>query len=93
MTWNEILYYLKTRGGRARRKNWSGDKWIEYLPGHTVQIVRGKGEFDYHAEMITFVDTIIIHCKDGRYGFYATTQCDMMADDWQVSEDGLWVSL
>lgn len=79
MTWDEVLWAIK-QGCRARRKSWSGDKWIEFMPEHTVQIMRS----DWHADMVTFVETVIIHCKDGRYGFYATTQCDMMADDWEV---------
>ena len=31
-----------------------------------------------------FVDHILIHTKDNKLGFYATTQCDMMANDWEV---------
>lgn len=33
---------------------------------------------------VLYKEYIAIRCKDGDVGFYTPTQCDVLADDWEV---------
>lgn len=75
----------------ARRSSWSGDKYIFYIPAKLkdsfTYIYYGLKRKDIDKNgIVEFVPHILIHTKDNKLGFYATTQCDMLADDWEVSK-------
>ena len=36
---------------------------------------------------VLYKEYIAIHCKDGDVGFYTPTQCDVLAEDWEVVTD------
>lgn len=86
MNWQEILEKMRNEHVAARRKNWSGEKYIIFIPNYLVHAANyfkyGYRECDKGD--IQFVDHLLIHTKDNKLGFYATTQCDMLADDWEV---------
>lgn len=86
MDWKEALNVMREQHVAVRRKNWSGEKYIFFVPEcdlladtYVAMGYRPKGNWLVH-----FVDHILIHTKDNKLGFYATTQCDMMANDWEV---------
>lgn len=89
MTWNEILTLMQEHHVAAKRSSWSGDKYIFYRPetlNNALIFQRyGLKEKDAKEGSIIVVARILIHTKDNKIGFYATTQCDMLADDWEIS--------
>ena len=86
MDWKDALNVMREQHVAVRRKNWSGEKYIFLVPECDVKadtyIALG-----YHPngnKFVHFADHILIHTKDNKLGFYATTQCDMMANDFEV---------
>lgn len=86
MDWNDALNIMREQHVAVRRKNWSGEKYIFFVPEYDLPADTYIA-FGYHPngnKLVHFVDHILIHTKDNKFGFYATTQCDMMANDWEV---------
>lgn len=86
MNWLEILEKMRKEHVAARRKGWSGEKYIIFIPSHIAH-ADNYSKYGYRTRDngdVQFVDHILIHTKDNKLGFYATTQCDMLADDWEV---------
>lgn len=92
MNWQEALKCMK-EGYAVRRENWSGSKFIIYIPEQTVKIygmniadtLKKYAEKDSNYLFILTAH-ILIHTKDGKFGYYATTQCDVLAEDWECPE-------
>lgn len=84
MNWNEALNLMRTEHRPVRRKNWSGSKYIFLVPSYKTNAASyiDYGYITDESCTVEVVDHILIHTKDNRLGFYATTQCDMLADDW-----------
>ena len=90
MDWNEALNVMREQHVAVRRKNWSGGKYIFLVPECDVKADKYIA-LGYHPKgnrLVHFADHILIHTKDNQLGFYATTQCDMMANDWDVLSKG-----
>lgn len=76
MNWNDALNVMREQYAAVRRKDWSGETYIFFVPGCDVKADGNK--------LVHFADLILIHTKDNKLGFYATTQCDMTANDWEI---------
>lgn len=86
MNWNEILDAMRTKHVAARRKNWSGNKYILYFPWSYADC-KTYNEYGLKDKgIIVVVPHLLIHTKENTLGYYATTQCDMLADDWEIVE-------
>lgn len=93
MNWNEALEKMK-QGAKVKRLNWSGKKFIFYMP--QMFYMKGEGKFDpmfdiLDKDIVVMNAGIFISTKEGTVGYYATTQCDMLANDWveyEPQEDG-----
>lgn len=86
MDWKEALNVMREQHVAVRRKNWSGEKYIFFVPECDL-LADTYVAMGYHSKgnwLVHFADHILIHTKDNELGFYATTQCDMMANDWEV---------
>lgn len=84
MNWNEALEKMK-QGAKVKRLNWSGKKFIFYVP--TMYYLRQNMVcnpiFDILGKDAVIIEPHIgISTKEGTVGYYATTQCDMLAEDW-----------
>ena len=66
MDFSEALKLLK-QGAVIRRASWSGTKRIVLIAGST------------DLEILPFIKIIT---KNGKYGVYTATNCDILADDW-----------
>lgn len=74
------------KGGLAvRRKCWSGNKFLYYVPMASYQAMTyiAKSIADKDGKIL-YKEYIAIRYKDGDVGFYTPTQCDVLADDWEV---------
>ena len=40
--------------------------------------------YDIKGGKVLYKEYIAIRCKDGDVGFYTPTQCDVLAEDWEV---------
>ena len=69
MSFSEALQLLK-QGAVLRRACWSGTKRIILMPG-----CESSGILPY----------IRIITKDGKHGVYTATNCDILADDWEIT--------
>lgn len=84
MNWNEALEKMK-QGAKVKRLNWSGKKFIFYMP---TMFYRNDGTklnpmFDILGkDTVVTAPCVYISTKENTIGYYATTQCDMLADDW-----------
>lgn len=86
MNWNQALIEMKN-GKAVKRASWSGGKFLYYVPAARYpamtdiakKIAGPDGNVDYK-------EYIAIRTKEGSVGYYATTQCDMLANDWQIVE-------
>lgn len=69
-------------GKKVRRKYWSGDKFLYYVPSASysamTNIAKSIADKD---RKVLYKDYIVIHCKDV---FYTPTQYDVLAEDWEV---------
>lgn len=72
-------------GLAVRRKCWSGNKFLYYVPMASYQAMTdiAKSIADKDGKVL-YKEYIAIHCKDGDVGFYTPTQCDVLANDWEV---------
>lgn len=92
MNWTEVVTMMKEYGCAARRKNWSGSKHIFYIPMKTFvgdaakQFIKDNPGYKGDPDTICIVEHICICTKDDTVGYYATTQCDMLADDWEIMD-------
>lgn len=77
---------MKILHSSVRRKNWFGDKFIFYVPKTTNYM--NLFPYNLKEEHVDIEEHILIHTKSHTLGYYATTQCDMMAEDWEVIETG-----
>ena len=70
---------------KVRRKCWSGDKFLYYVPSanYPAMIDIEKSIADKDGKVL-YKEYIAIRCKDGNVGFYTPTQCDILADDWEI---------
>lgn len=66
MSFSEALQLLK-QGAVLRRACWSGTKRIVLMAGST------------DLEILPYIGIVT---KDGKYGVYTATNCDILADDW-----------
>lgn len=76
---------LLKAGLAVRRKCWSGNKFLYYVPMASYQAMTdiAKSIADKDGKVL-YKEYIAIRCKDGDVGFYTPTQCDVLADDWEV---------
>lgn len=84
MNWNEALEKMK-QGAKVKRLNWSGKKFIFYIPTMSYQNDGKKINPLFNIlgrNTIVMSAGVFISTKEGTIGYYATTQCDMLADDW-----------
>ena len=70
---------------KVRRANWSGDKFLYYVPAasYPAMTTIAKGIMNADGK-VPYKEYIAIRCKDGEVGFYTPTQCDILANDWIV---------
>ena len=61
---------LMKQGATIRRASWSGTKRIVLMSDTMYKILP-------YIRIIT---------KDGLYGVYTATNCDILADDWEVTK-------
>lgn len=92
MNWSEALDKMRNEGAKVRRINWTGKKFLFYVPTLFFAKRANNGVptpiFDtLEKEMIIFNPFVAISTKEGTVGYYATTQCDMLADDWIEYKD------
>ena len=80
----EMIEAIKN-GKKARRECWSGDKFLYYVPPASYPAMTdiAKSIADKDGKVL-YKEYIAIRCKDGDVGFYTPTQCDILADDWEV---------
>lgn len=76
---------LLKAGLAVRRKCWSGNKFLYYVPTASYPAMTNvaKSIADKDGKVL-YKEYIAIRCKDGDVGFYTPTQCDVLADDWEV---------
>lgn len=80
----EMIEAIKN-GKKVRRKCWSGDKFLYYVPSASYPAMTdiAKSIADKDGKVL-YKEYIAIRCKDGDIGFYTPTQCDVLAEDWEV---------
>lgn len=90
MNWTEAVAMMKEYGCAVRRKNWSGSKHIFYSPMKILvsdaakRFVKDHPGYKGDPNKICLVEHICICTKEDTVGYYATTQCDMLANDWEI---------
>lgn len=74
-------------GKKARRSIWSGNKFLYYVSAASYPAMTNiaKSIMDGNGN-VSYKEYIAIRCKDGEVGFYTPTQCDLFANDWQVTD-------
>ena len=84
INFGKAINLLKS-GLAVRRKCWSGNKFLYYVPMASYQAITdiAKSITDKDGK-VRYKEYIAIRCKDGDVGFYTPTQCDVLADDWEV---------
>lgn len=84
MNIQEMVEAIKN-GNKVRRKCWSGNKFLYYVPTASYPAMTNvaKSIADKDGKVL-YKEYIAILCKDGDVGFYTLTQCDVLADDWEV---------
>lgn len=87
MDFGKAIKALKS-GFPVRRANWSGNKFLYFVPSASysamTDIAKSIADED---GMVLYKSYIAIRCKDGCVGFYTPTQCDVLAEDWEVVEE------
>ena len=80
----EMIEAIKN-GKKVRRKGWSGDKFLYYVPSASYLAMTdiAKSIADKDGKVL-YKEYIAIRCKDGDVGFYTPTQCDILAEDWEI---------
>ena len=90
MNWTEAVTVMKEYGCAVRRKNWSGSKYLFYSPMKILvsdaakRFVKDHLGYKGGSDKICLTEHICICTKDDTIGYYATTQCDMLANDWEI---------
>ena len=70
---------------KVRREGWSGDKFLYYVPSASYPAMTDIAKSIANKDgKVLYKEYIAIHCKDGDIGFYTPTQCDILAEDWEV---------
>ena len=84
INFGKVINLLKS-GLAVRRKCWSGNKFLYYVPMASYQAMTdiAKSIADKDGKVL-YKEYIAIRCKDGDIGFYTPTQCDVLAEDWEV---------
>lgn len=84
ITYENVEDALKL-GKKVRRKCWSGDKFLYYVPSASYPAMTdiAKSIADKDGKVL-YKEYIAIRCKDGDVGFYTPTQCDVLAEDWEI---------
>ena len=75
-----------SKNGKKVRREWrSGDKFLYYVPSTSSPAITdiAKSIADKDGKVF-YKEYIAIRCKDGDVGFYTPTQCDILADDWEI---------
>ena len=87
MNFGNALSVLKS-GYPVRRANWSGNKFLYFVPSASYSAMTdiAKSIADEDGKVL-YKSYIAIRCKDGCVGFYTPTQCDVLAEDWEVVEE------
>lgn len=87
MNFGNAISVLKS-GYPVRRANWSGNKFLYFVPSASYSAMTdiAKSIADEYG-MVLYKPYIAIRCKDGCVGFYTPTQCDVLAEDWEVVEE------
>lgn len=87
MNFGNAISVLKS-GFPVRRANWSGNKFLYFVPSESysamTDIAKSIADED---GMVLYKAYIAIRCKDGSIGLYTPTQCDVLAEDWEVVEE------
>ena len=72
----------------VKRKSWSGGKFLYYVPSASypamTDIAKSIADKDGN---VLYKEYIAIRCKDGDVGFYTPTQCDVLAEDWELATE------
>lgn len=84
MNFGNAIGALKS-GISVRRSSWSGDKFLYFVPSASYPAMTdiAKSIADKEGKVL-YKAYIAIRCKDGAVGFYTPTQCDVLAEDWEV---------
>ncbi|MCE4121627.1 DUF2829 domain-containing protein [Prevotella copri] len=87
MNFGNAISVLKS-GYPVRRANWSGNKFLYFVPSASYSAMTdiAKSIADEDGKVL-YKPYIAIRCKDGCVGFYTPTQCDVLAEDWEVVEE------
>lgn len=84
MNFGEVIEALKT-GLAVKRKSWSGGKFLYYVPAASYPAMTDVAKSIMNEERkVSYKEYIAIRCKDGDVGFYTPTQCDVLANDWEL---------
>ena len=84
VNFGKAINLLKS-GLAVRRKCWSGNKFLYYVPMASYQAMTNIAKSIANKDgKVLYKEYIAIRCKDGDVGFYTPTQCDVLADDWEV---------
>lgn len=84
MNFGEVIEALKT-GLAVKRKSWSGGKFLYYVPSASYPAMTDVAKSIMNEERkVSYKEYIAIRCKDGDVGFYTPTQCDVLANDWEL---------
>lgn len=80
---------LLKAGFQVRRANWSGNKFLYFVPSESYPAMTDIEKSVAEDGMVLYKPYIAIRCKDGGVGFYTPTQCDVLAEDWVVVDQDL----
>jgi hypothetical protein len=87
MNFGNAISVLKS-GFPVRRANWSGNKFLYFVPSASysamTDIAKSIADED---GMVLYKPYIAIRCEDGSVGIYTPTQCDVLAEDWEIVEE------
>lgn len=87
MNFGNAISVLKS-GFPVRRANWSGNKFLYFVPSASYSAMTDVAKSIADEDgMVLYKSYIAIRCKDGCVGFYTPTQCDVLAEDWEVVEE------
>ena len=76
---------LLKAGHAVKRKSWSGSKFLYYVPSASYPAMTDVAKSIMNEERkVSYKEYIAIRCKDGDVGFYTPTQCDVLANDWEL---------
>lgn len=80
----EMIEAIKN-GKKVRRESWSWNKFLYYVPSASYPAMTDIAKSIANKDgKVLYKEYIAIYCKDSDVGFYTPTQCDILAEDWEV---------